>query len=128
VPSKRPWIVTWAALITIVFAGIAFLVSILTFIAALANGDRAVVAVVSIVTALLSITAVALGVLALKDRRVRTPLIVMSSIAIPLSLVAFFPVGLTLLLPEIFVIILLCGRESREWFEELRRRSPADAP
>ncbi|MGH3479554.1 MAG: hypothetical protein ACRDQD_22300 [Nocardioidaceae bacterium] len=138
VPTKRPGTLTAAGVITIVMSSFALLGSGilgLVFLAdrnsleedesmtELANdADVAVedlvtaLGILGIIAALLSLAALVLGVLLLRNKRVRIPLVVLSAIAIIMSLLAF-PIGLLWVIAEILVIVFCFIGGAGAWFD-----------
>jgi hypothetical protein len=138
VPTKRPGTLTAAGVITIVMSSFALLGSgilALVFLVdrnsleedesmiELANdADVAVedlvtaLGIVGVIAALLSLAALVLGVLLLRNKRVRIPLVVLSAIAIILSLLAF-PIGLLWVIAEVLVIVFCFIGGAGAWFD-----------
>lgn len=138
VPTKRPGTLTAAGVITIVMSSFALLGSgilSLVFLAdrnsleeddsmiELANdADVAVedlvtaLGILGVIAALLSLTALVLGVLLLRNKRVRIPLVVLSAIAIIISLLAF-PIGLLWVIAEVLVIVFCFIGGAGAWFD-----------
>jgi hypothetical protein len=138
VPTKRPATLTAAGVITIVMSGIALLAMGVTAIWFLAdrssledsddiedmasNAEMEVtdlvtaIGVVSIIAALLSALAVVLGIMLLRNKRVRIPLVILSAIAIIMSLLAF-PIGLLWVVAEVLVIVFLFIGGASAWFD-----------
>jgi hypothetical protein len=140
VPSKRPGTLTAAGVITIVMSSIA----LLGFgpLALIILGDRAefenniaryardpdydlsdvvtVLGVVSLVAALMSLTAVVLGALLLRNKRVRIALVVLSSIALLMSFFAVLTgafLGLLWVIAAILVIVFCFVGGAGTWFD-----------
>ena len=139
VPTKRPGTLTAAGIITIVMSSFSLLgsgiVALIFLIdresleedqsmrdlandADIRNVSDLVTAlgIMSIIAAVLSLAALVLGVLLLRNKRVRIPLVVLSSIAIILSLLAF-PLGLVWVIAEILVIVFCFIGGAGAWFD-----------
>jgi hypothetical protein len=138
VPTKRPGTLTAAGVMTIVMSGIALLAMGVTAIWYLAdrssleeNNDIedmasnaevdvqdlvTAIGVISNIAALLSALAIVLGIMLLRNKRVRIPLVVLSGIAIVMSLLAF-PIGLLWVIAEILVIVFLFVGGASAWFD-----------
>jgi len=138
VPTKRPGTLTAAGVITIVMSGIALLgtgIFVIVFLSdrgSLETDDSMVqladdanvnvkdlvtaLGVLGIIAALLSLAAVILGILLLRNKRVRIPLVVLSALAIVMSLLAF-PLGLVWAIAEILVIVFLFSGGAGAWFD-----------
>jgi hypothetical protein len=138
VPTKRPGTLTAAGVITIVMSSFALLGSGILALVFLVNrtsleedesmidlandADVAVedlvtaLGVLGIIAALLSLAALVLGVLLLRNKRVRIPLVVLSAIAIIMSLLAF-PIGLLWVIAEVLVIVFCFIGGAGAWFD-----------
>jgi hypothetical protein len=139
VPTKRPGTLTAAGIITIVMSSFSLLGSGIVSLIFLADRESleedqsmidlandadirdvsdlvTAIGILSIITAVLSLAALVLGVLLLRNKRVRIPLVVLSSIAIILSLLAF-PIGLVWVIAEILVIVFCFIGGAGAWFD-----------
>jgi hypothetical protein len=138
VPTKRPGTLTAAGIITIVMSAIALLglgVTAIWFLVdreSLEDSDDignmasdadmnvedlvTAIGVISVIAALLSAVAVVLGVMLLRNKRVRIPLVILSAIAIIMSLLAF-PIGLVWVIAEVLVIVFLFVGGASAWFD-----------
>lgn len=138
VPTSRPGTLTAAGVITVVMSGIAFLATGILALVFLASRDTledsedlqelaadsdvnvadlvTVLGVMGIIGALFAAAALILGVLLLQNKRVRTALVVVTSIAIVMSLLAF-PLGLLWVLAEVLVIVFLFVGGASAWFD-----------
>jgi hypothetical protein len=138
VPSKRPGTLTAAGIITIVMSSLALLGtgSVATWFivdresmetnkdfidmaddSGASVGDLVTtIGVASIIGAALSIAAIVLGALLLKNKRVRIALVVLTSIAILASLLAF-PLGLLWVIAEILVIVFCFVGGASAWLD-----------
>ncbi len=138
VPSKRPGTLTAAGIITIVMSGLALLGT--GIVAAWFVVDResmetnkdfidmadesgvsvedlvTTIGVASIIGAALSIAAIVLGALLLKNKRVRIALVVLTAISIVASLFAF-PLGLLWVIAEILVIVFCFVGGASAWLD-----------
>jgi hypothetical protein len=138
VPTKRPGTLTAAGIITIVMSSLALLGT--GIVAAWFLVDRqsmetnkdfidmadqsganvedlvTTIGVVSIIGSVLSIAAIVLAALLLKNKRVRIALVVLTSIAIVASLFAF-PLGLLWVIAEILVIVFCFVGGASAWID-----------
>jgi hypothetical protein len=138
VPSKRPGTLTAAGIITIVMSSLALLGT--GIVAAWFLIDResmetnkdfidmadesganvedlvTTIGLISIVGAALSIAAIVLGALLLKNKRVRIALVVLTAISILASLFAF-PLGLLWVIAEILVIVFCFVGGASAWLD-----------
>jgi len=138
VPSTRPGTLTAAGIITIVMSGLALLGT--GIVAAWFLVDResmesnkdfidmadesganvedlvTTIGVVSIIGAVLSIAAIVLGAMLLGNKRVRIALVVLTSISIIGSLLAF-PLGLLWVIAEILVIVFCFVGGASAWLD-----------
>jgi hypothetical protein len=144
VPERRPGGVTAAAVVTLVAASLAALASgfiSLAFLLARDSFEEGVASSLTgmtdselsfiasflgwyfVVCALLSVVAIVLAILLLRDRhRVRVPLVVMSAITAVLALGAF-PAGLLWSAAAISVIIMLFAGRAGAWFDLRNHRA-----
>ncbi|HYJ66989.1 MAG TPA: hypothetical protein VEX15_04940 [Nocardioidaceae bacterium] len=138
VPSKRPGTLTAAGIITIVMSSIALLGTGIVAIWFLGDrssmesnddfvdmaGDAEIavedlvtaIGVMSVIGALLSVAAIVLAAMLLKNKRVRIALVVLTSIAIIASLLAF-PLGLLWVIAEILVIVFCFVGGASAWLD-----------
>jgi hypothetical protein len=138
VPTSRPGTLTAAGVITVVMSGIAFLATGIMALVFLVSRDTledsedlqqlaidsdisvsdlvTVIGVMCVVAALFAAAALVLGVLLLQNKRVRVALVVVTSIAIVMSLLAF-PLGLLWVLAEVLVIVFLFVGGAGAWFD-----------
>jgi len=138
VPTKRPGTLTAAGVITIIMSSIALLgtgILALVFLfdrTSLEEDDSMInlandadvnvkdlvtaFGVLGIIAALMSLAALVLGILLLRNKRVRIPLVVLSGLSIVMSLLAF-PLGLVWVIAEILVIVFLFSGGAGAWFD-----------
>ena len=137
-PASRPGTLTAAGVITVVMSGIAFLATGITGLVFAFSKDTledaselqeiaadsevsvsdlvTVIGIMCLVAAVFAAVALILGVLLLQNKRVRTPLVVITAIAVVMSLLAF-PIGLLWVLAEVLVIVFCFVGGASAWFD-----------
>lgn len=138
VPASRPGTLTAAGVITVVMSAIAFLATGITGMVFVFSKETledvedlqelasesdvsvsdlvTVIGIMCLVAAVFAAVALILGALLLQNKRVRIPLVVITSISIVMSLLAF-PIGLLWVLAEVLVIVFLFVGGASAWFD-----------